>query len=127
MQYNHRTANKYCNNKCQHDYQYQKKISNWINGSGTIGKGPLRRYLKERDGYKCYVCELDSWFGKDIVLELEHVDGDPYNNHESNLKFICPNCHSQTDSYKNRNKGKGRAMNKGKGWLLEKQSATIGD
>jgi 5-methylcytosine-specific restriction endonuclease McrA len=122
MQYKRNTNNKYCNNKCQQGYQYKVKVQKWLSGSGTIGKNPLRRYITERDGYECYECGIDSWLGKDIVLEIEHVDGDAYNNQESNLKFICPNCHSQTNSYKNRNKGKGRELNKGKGWLLEKQS-----
>jgi hypothetical protein len=54
-----------------------------------------------------------------INLEIDHKDGDPYNNHHSNLRLICPNCHSQTNTFKNRNKGKGRSANTGKGWLLE--------
>ena len=46
--------------------------------------------------------------GKSIVLELEHIDGNSDNNTEENLTILCPNCHSQTLTYKNRNKGNGR-------------------
>ena len=45
---------------------------------------------------------------KKIVFELEHKDGNSENNQPENLCLICPNCHSQTDTYKNRNKGNGR-------------------
>ena len=66
-----------------------------------------QRYLAEqKEG--CYTCGITEWSGKEIVLELEHVDGDSSNNAEENLSLICPNCHSQTSTYKNRNKGNGR-------------------
>jgi predicted HNH restriction endonuclease len=39
---------------------------------------------------------------------LEHIDGNAYNNSESNLSLLCPNCHSQTPTYKAKNKGNGR-------------------
>lgn len=46
--------------------------------------------------------------GKDIVLELEHKDGNSQNNSKENVCLICPNCHSQTPTYKGKNKGNGR-------------------
>ena len=45
---------------------------------------------------------------KKIVLEVDHIDGLHYNNTVDNLRLICPNCHSQTDTYKNKNNGNGR-------------------
>jgi 5-methylcytosine-specific restriction endonuclease McrA len=41
-------------------------------------------------------------------MELEHIDGNSENNSLDNLSIICPNCHSQTPTYKGANKGKGR-------------------
>ena len=41
---------------------------------------------------------------KPIVLELEHIDGNHSNNERENLEAICPNCHSQTDTWRGRNK-----------------------
>ena len=41
--------------------------------------------------------------GSKIALELEHVDGDNTNNDLSNLKFLCPNCHSMTPTWRGRN------------------------
>lgn len=58
----------------------------------------LRRALLEigRE-YKCQICQIDTWQGKKIKLEIHHVDGDWSNNLESNLMIVCPNCHSQLD------------------------------
>jgi Zn finger protein HypA/HybF involved in hydrogenase expression len=114
------TVGKYCSNKCQREYQSKLKFSLWKSGKGTIGKGCLRTNLILENGNKCSVCNIDSWMGKQISLEIDHVDGNPYNNVYKNLRLICPNCHSQTSSYKGRNKGKGRGS--GTGWLLENQS-----
>tara|TARA_B110000908_G_C9849263_1_gene269154 strand:+ start:100 stop:498 length:399 start_codon:yes stop_codon:yes gene_type:complete len=99
-------VNKYCDNKCQHNYQYQQRVAEW-RVTGEIGKGPVKRYLSEqKEG--CWECGITDWQGNSIVLELEHIDGNSSNNTEDNLSLLCPNCHSQTDTYKNKNKGNGR-------------------
>lgn len=49
--------------------------------------------------YKCYICGLHSWRHKRIVLEIEHKDGDFQNDRSENIEFICPNCHSQTETF----------------------------
>jgi hypothetical protein len=53
---------------------------------------------------KCNSCGLDKWLGNDIILELEHKDGDNKNNNRENLEMICPNCHSLTQTWRGRNK-----------------------
>jgi len=58
--------------------------------------------------YKCSKCGIDSWHGETIVLDLDHINGDNRNNRLENLRFLCPNCHSQTDTYKGRNKNTGK-------------------
>ena len=45
----------------------------------------------------------DSWLGQPITLHLDHIDGDNRNNCLTNLRFLCPNCHSQTSTYAGRN------------------------
>ncbi len=72
---------------------------------------PRRKLLHER-GHRCEVCKLDSWMGVPIPIELDHIDGDAFNNEESNLRLLCPNCHAQTPTYKGRNHGKGRKSRK---------------
>jgi hypothetical protein len=60
----------------------------------------LRRAMIEAGiVYECYSCHLSSWQGKPLELEIEHKDGDCLNNQQSNLIFLCPNCHSQTATY----------------------------
>ena len=54
---------------------------------------------------KCFDCGLRQvWNNKPITLELEHVDGNSHNNDLSNLKWLCPNCHSQTPTFRGRNR-----------------------
>ena len=54
-----------------------------------------------RDGikeHKCEICNITEWNGIQAPLELDHIDGNHFNNNFSNLRIICPNCHSQTDT-----------------------------
>ena len=106
VEWSYQKTNKYCNNTCQHEYQYKMRIAEWEK-TGKIGKGPVKRYLSEqREG--CWECGITEWNGKPIVLELEHINGDSSDNSEKNLSLLCPNCHSQTDTFKGKNKGNGR-------------------
>lgn len=57
--------------------------------------------LKER---KCENCGLDKWLGKDIPLQLHHINGNHNDNSFDNLQILCPNCHSLTDNYTAKNK-----------------------
>jgi 5-methylcytosine-specific restriction endonuclease McrA len=51
----------------------------------------------------CQECGLDEWRGRHIPLELHHINGDGKDNRLENLTLLCPNCHSQTDSWGGRN------------------------
>lgn len=52
--------------------------------------------------YKCSICNLDSWQNKKLSLQLDHING-VHNDHRiENLRFLCPNCHSQTDTFAGR-------------------------
>jgi hypothetical protein len=50
--------------------------------------------------YKCEFCSCDgTWNGDKITLQIDHIDGDWSNNLSENLRFLCPNCHSQTKTF----------------------------
>ena len=66
----------------------------------------LRGYVKRHNliPYKCQNCGCDGhWQNGMIALEIDHIDGDNTNNEMSNLRYLCPNCHALTDTYRGRN------------------------
>jgi hypothetical protein len=104
--------NLYCSIQCQQDHGKKLYIDEWLSGtknffrSGTNRR--IKEYILEQQNYKCSHCGIHEWNGFEIVLELEHKDGNSLNYDRTNLECLCPNCHSQTPTYKNKNKGNGR-------------------
>ena len=59
--------------------------------------------------YKCTECGIiDKWNDKKIILELDHINGINTDNRVENLRFLCPNCHSQTEHFRGRNVNNGK-------------------
>ena len=56
---------------------------------------------------KCVGCGLDEqWEGKPLVLQIDHINGDPRDHRLVNLRILCPNCHSQTPTFKRGTRGR---------------------
>ncbi|ASV44380.1 hypothetical protein PBI_SCTP2_365 [Salicola phage SCTP-2] len=104
---------KYCSIECSAEKRYKDTINKWLNGElkGHTGKALqikqfVRKYLYQIRGTKCSECGWDEKHPRDNrpLTQFHHIDGDASNTTPSNLKILCPNCHSKTDSYLSRNK-----------------------
>ena len=90
-------------------FVYQIGFLEWYRDKKFVSENrKLRSFLVTIFGHKCAVCGITDWLGKQIVLEVDHIDGDSGNTKIENVRLICPNCHSQTETYKGKNRGKGR-------------------
>ena len=64
-----------------------------------------KRLINEgRMEYKCEKCGISEWLGEPLSLHLDHKNGINNDHRQENLRFLCPNCHSQTDTYAGKNK-----------------------
>ena len=82
---------KYTPNLCEHSSLRSAYVKELI----------FRLGLKEN---KCEKCGTSEWQGKPLTCELHHINGDSTDNRIENLIILCPNCHSQTDNFRSRNR-----------------------
>lgn len=101
--------NVYCTHKCQRIFEWNI-LKSRIEETGKFeGIQTARRYLEEKNGNKCSICNRDPiWEEKPLRLVVDHINGNAEDWSISNLRLICPNCDSQTSTFKGRNAGKGR-------------------
>lgn len=88
--------------------QYGRKFELIDVFNGKYPQYPTAKLSKRliSEGYKLYKCErcgISSWNGESISLELNHIDGNNSNHELKNLELLCPNCHSQTPTYRSKN------------------------
>lgn len=77
----------------------------YLNNQATTSSSVIRKRLI-REGifeHRCNRCKNTTWNGQPIAIELEHINGDHFDNTLSNLELLCPNCHAQTSTYKGKN------------------------
>lgn len=69
--------------------------------SAWVRKAILKNNLIE---YKCICGIKDSWNGSSISLQLDHINGNRKDHRLENLRWLCPNCHSQTNTFCSKNR-----------------------
>ena len=95
----------HCSNECKHKTLWEVNRDKIAKGLYISRPSVKKLYRMDVDIHWCEMCGLkDTWNGRPIVLELDHINGDNKNHKYSNLRLLCPNCHSQTDTFKGRNK-----------------------
>ena len=73
-------------------------------GTARTKTALLRRALDDMlVPHECSTCGMgDIWQGKHLVLEIDHINGDRLDNRRENLRYLCPSCHSQTETFSKR-------------------------
>lgn len=113
-QFSGRSSRVYCSIACQRDLERRQRISSWletgvVRHAGTGQGHYVRRFISAEQEGSCALCGLtDTWNGRPLTMVLDHIDGDSSNNRRENLRLVCPNCDSQLETYKSRNRGRGR-------------------
>lgn len=105
---------KFCCRDCYLKNRITKIEEKIENGNLTLYSKSYKKYLIEKYGEKCMKCnwcEIHPLTGK-VPIQMEHKDGNSYNNSLENLELLCPNCHSLTLTYGALNKGNGRKNRK---------------
>lgn len=75
-------------------------VYNRLNGRRENVHRLKRAMLESGIPEQCSCCGLPpEWNGKPIVLQIDHKDGNGVNNSSYNVRFLCPNCHSQTPTF----------------------------
>lgn len=110
-----RSQKRYCCVRCQRSLERSRKTAHWLaTGVATLGgtKGHyVKLYLLDQQDGCCDICGIaDMWNDMELILVLDHIDGDSSNNRRENLRMVCPNCDSQLPTFKSRNWGKGRHL-----------------
>ena len=100
FEYGYSKTGKFCSNECNGTFKSkQHKLDWYAEKLKSIDRATIRRYLSEDRGYECEVCGISDWQNKKLVLHVDHKDGNPADNRPENMRLLCPNCHSQTETY----------------------------
>jgi 5-methylcytosine-specific restriction endonuclease McrA len=93
--YQGKVTNRWCCRECRDEFLAKEKIA-----IGNYTKATAFTFFKRFTEYKCIECgNTGTHKGKPLSLQIDHIDGNNNNNVIENLRYLCPNCHSQTDTW----------------------------
>ena len=86
----------------QKETLHKKNLQRFLDGEMII-RASLKKWLVITRGEKCEVCQmLPEWNGRYLSLQVHHKNGKNTDNRPDNLMLLCPNCHTQTDTFAGR-------------------------
>jgi hypothetical protein len=104
------SSKKYCDLDCMGKHKHEMHYKDFLEHPDKYNKANynasiFKKDILEEQGGVCAICGCSTeWNGKPLVFVLDHIDGHASNNSRENLRLICPNCDSQTDTFKSKNK-----------------------
>ena len=113
-----RITQKFCSRKCMGINKSKKAYNYFLETNGEYHSynctpHAAKNHILIEQECRCSVCNMENkWNDKNIVFVLDHIDGNSHNNKRENLRLVCPNCDSQLDTYKSKNKNSGRHYRK---------------
>ncbi len=91
-------------------YSQNRKIQDkefYIDNSRVTDNNSIRRKVA-KDSFLDYICQRcengPTWNNEPLTLQLDHINGKHSDHRKENLRWMCPNCHSQTNTFAGRNK-----------------------
>jgi len=93
----------YCSSECKQAVQKEKALRRFNNGECKTASS-IKTAFKYLNIVECQICgQKPMWNNKPLTLQLDHINGNSDNNYSENLRLICPNCHTQTETFAARN------------------------
>ena len=105
---------KFCSCHCFSQYIHKQTYQYYLEHQNEFCRAnyspyPFYDFFLEEQNHKCALCpQTDIHNGKTLRFVIDHIDGDASNNHRDNLRLVCPNCDSQLDTFKSKNKNSKR-------------------